>query len=172
MRVLLLHSELGVLRGGGENFTRNLFSAFIERGHSVTAAFVANRNGTYPLPLPPNMEPTPLQGWWSMNLGQSTLARLGRCIPNDTRLHMEWDRIQEAISWRTIRWHYRRFGQRVERKFARRWSEFDAVYVHSNSILASQTAKYRPTILRLPGPVTTELEPILRRVFAHFSVTT
>src|SRR5258708_32145532 len=39
MKVLVLHSELGVLRGGGENFTRNLFAAFAERGHSVAAAF-------------------------------------------------------------------------------------------------------------------------------------
>ena len=40
MNVLVLHSQLGVLRGGGENFTRNLFVAFAARGHKVAAAFV------------------------------------------------------------------------------------------------------------------------------------
>ncbi len=45
MRVLVLHSELGVLRGGGENFTRNLFAAFGERGHHVSACFVADLAG-------------------------------------------------------------------------------------------------------------------------------
>ena len=39
MNILVLHSELGVLRGGGENFTRNLFAAFHKRGHDVRAAF-------------------------------------------------------------------------------------------------------------------------------------
>ena len=52
MNVLVLHSELGVLRGGGENFSRNLFTAFAERGHRIAAAFVADHNGRYPLPLP------------------------------------------------------------------------------------------------------------------------
>jgi len=35
LNVLVLHAELGTLRGGGENFTRNLFAAFAERGHTV-----------------------------------------------------------------------------------------------------------------------------------------
>ena len=42
MRVLVLHSELGTLRGGGENFTRNLFSSFVGLGHHVKAAFTAD----------------------------------------------------------------------------------------------------------------------------------
>ena len=42
MKVLVLHSELGVLWGGGETFTTSLFVAFARRGHRVTAAFVAD----------------------------------------------------------------------------------------------------------------------------------
>jgi glycosyltransferase involved in cell wall biosynthesis len=50
--------------------------------------------------------------------------------------------------------------------FSRRWEEFDVVYVHGNVILASEVARYRPTVLRLPGPVTAELAPVLRSVHA------
>src|SRR5207247_861061 len=50
--------------------------------------------------------------------------------------------------------------------FARRWDDFDAVYVHSDPILASKVSQYRPTVLRLPGPVTAELTPMLRAVHA------
>jgi hypothetical protein len=46
MKILVLHSELGVLRGGGENFTRNVFVAFAERGHDVSAAFIADPGAT------------------------------------------------------------------------------------------------------------------------------
>jgi len=52
----------------------------------------------------------------------------------------------------------------VAREFAHRWSNFDAVYVHGDAALASQVARYRPTVLRLPGPVTAELTPVLRAV--------
>jgi hypothetical protein len=45
MKILVLHSELGVLRGGGENFTRNLFDALHKRGHQVVAAFLADEGG-------------------------------------------------------------------------------------------------------------------------------
>jgi glycosyltransferase involved in cell wall biosynthesis len=166
MKVLILHSELGVLRGGGENFTRNLFSAFAGRGHHVTAAFVADPRSRYPIPLPACIQPIPIPGWWSRKPGQATLSSIGRLIPPASRLRMEWDRIQEAISWRTIRWHRRRFRSRVEQKFSNRWFDFDAVYVHGDPILASRVAGYRPTVLRLPGPVTAELAPELRAVHA------
>lgn len=161
MKVLVLQSELGVLRGGGENFTRNLFTAFTERGHQAVAAFCANLNGEYSLPLPSGIEPIPIPGWWSMNLGQATLSLIGRCGPFEVPL---WDRVREAVSWRTIRWHRGRFRRRIEREFADRWGDFDAVYVHSNTILASRVAKYLPTVLRLPGPVGPELIPVLRSV--------
>jgi glycosyltransferase involved in cell wall biosynthesis len=166
MRVLILHSELGVLRGGGENFTRNLFSAFAGRGHHVAAAFVADRRSRYPIPLPSCIKPIPLPGWWSRKLGQATLSSIGLRIPPASRLRMEWDRIQEAISWRTIRSHNRRFRSRVEQKFSNRWFDFDAVYVHDDATLASKVAGYRPTVLRLAGPVTAELAPELRAVHA------
>src|SRR5215475_9094251 len=81
MKVLVLHSELGVLRGGGENFTRNLFAAFAARGHHVAAAFVADRHGRYPIPLPSFIEPMPIRGWWSRKLGQATLSSMSNCLP-------------------------------------------------------------------------------------------
>ncbi|HSX79094.1 MAG TPA: glycosyltransferase family 4 protein [Candidatus Saccharimonadia bacterium] len=164
MRVLVLQSELGVLRGGGDNFTRNLFTAFAERGHRVMAAFVADRRRRYPLPLPPNIEPIPMSGWWSSNLGQATLSSVSRYIPWESRFGTQWGRVQEALAWRTFAWHSRRFQRRIEYEFARRWDDFDAVYVHGDTILASNVARYRPTVLRLPGPVTAELAPVLRAV--------
>jgi len=166
MKVLVLHSELGILRGGGENFTRNLFTAFAERGHQVTAAFVADRRRRYPLPLPSSLEPIPIPGLWSSNLGQATLSLISQCFPCESRFRTQWDQLQEALAWRTFAWHTRRFQARITREFARRWDDFDAVYVHGDAILASKTAQYRPTVLRLPGPISAERTPMLRRVHA------
>jgi glycosyltransferase involved in cell wall biosynthesis len=165
MRVLVLHSELGVLRGGGENFTRNLFTAFIKRGHRVAAAFVADQRSRYPIALPPNIEPIPLKGWWSRNFGQAILSKIGSSFTSD-RLKKKWNRFQNGISWRIMRWHNYRFHRRVEREFSKRWGEFDAVYVHGDAALAAAIANYRPTVLRLPGPVTMEAERELRAVHA------
>src|SRR5262245_21007953 len=161
MRVLVLHSELGVLRGGGENFTKNLFTVCAERGHRVAAAFVADYRGHYPIPLPSSIEPIPILGWWSRNFGQATLSAVGRYFSGESEFRNKWDYFQEAISWRTVRWHNRRFRQCVERVFSNGWSDFDAVYVHGDTLLASNVARYRPTVLRLPGPVTPELAPEL-----------
>jgi glycosyltransferase involved in cell wall biosynthesis len=166
VKILVLHSELGVLRGGGENFTRNLFTAFAHRGHRVAAAFVAHRLRGYPIPLPASLEPIPIRGWWSRKLGQATLSLVGGLLPAGSRIRAEWDRAQDALCWRTIRWHRRRFQKRVERDLTHRWDDFDAVYVHGNIPLAGQVARSRPTVLRLPGPVTAETAPELRRVQA------
>jgi glycosyltransferase involved in cell wall biosynthesis len=164
MKMLVLHSELGVLRGGGENFTRNLFRAFASRGHQISAAFVAGPGGSYPLPLPHGIEAMPIPGWWSMNLGQATLSFIGRKMPENLRTY--WNRFQEGIGWRVFRWHNRRFERRIEDEFSRRWSDFDAVYVHSNPFLARKVSRWRPTILRLPGPVGIDVAPELRCVRA------
>jgi glycosyltransferase involved in cell wall biosynthesis len=166
VKVLVLQSELGVLRGGGENFTRNLFAAFARRGHKITAAFIADRRGRYPIALPPGIEALPIPGWWSRDLGQNKLADIGRYFRRQTQFRTHWDHVQAAIHWRTIRWHNRRFQQRIEREFRDRWNEFDVVYVHSDPKLASNVAKYRPTILRLPGPITSEHATRLRAVHA------
>jgi len=166
MKVLVVHSELGVLRGGGENFTKNLFSAFAERGHHVKAAFLADHESRYPIPLPPNMEPLPIPGWWSRNAGQELFSLIRSQLPCNGRVRMLSDRVQEAVNWRVLRWHERRFQHRVERDFARLWDEFDAVYVHHSAVLASKIARRRPTILRLPGPAGAHLAPVLRAVHA------
>jgi glycosyltransferase involved in cell wall biosynthesis len=166
MKVLVLHSELGVLRGGGENFSRNLFSAFAQRGHHVAAAFVADRRGRYPLALPPVIEPIPIHGWWSNNFGQATLSDIGRLFSPRGKYRKKWDHIQAAIGWRVFSWHKRRFQRRVAERFAKVWVEYDAIYVHGDALLANMVARYRLTVLRLPGPVTSELEPMLRGVDA------
>jgi len=166
MKVLVLHSELGVLRGGGENFTRSLFTAFAHRGHRIAAAFAADHQGRYPMPLPPCMEPIPINGWWSSNFGQASLSLIGRYIPDINGCRQEWNRIQGALGWRVFRWHKRRFQSRAERKLAGVWKDFDAVYVHGDAFLAFMAAGNLPTVLRLPGPVTEELVPILLAVHA------
>jgi len=164
VKVLVLHSELGVLWGGGENFTRNLFTAFAERGHSVTAAFVADRYGRYPVTLPSSIEAIPMPGWWSRKLGQAKLSSVARYLPLPMR--GKWDRVQEAICWRTIRWHNRRFQRRVEQEFSDRWTDFDAIYVHCDEFLADELMRVCPTVLMLPGPVTVDRAPMLRRIQA------
>jgi glycosyltransferase involved in cell wall biosynthesis len=163
MKILVLQSELGVLLGGGENFTRHLFRAFARRGHQVAAAFVADRRGAYPLPLPDGIQAIPLPGWWSMNLGQAALSSIGRRIPVK-KVAPHWTRFQQSIGWRVFWWHNRRFQKRVEAEFNDRWDDFDVIYVHSNPRLAASTAKHRPTILRLPGPVSAEFAPMLRSI--------
>jgi len=85
-------------------------------------------------------------------------------MPWKSRFQTTWDRVQGALAWRAFAWHKRRFQRRVENEFARRWDDFDVVYVHGDTILASQVAQYRPTVLFLPGPVTADLAPLLRVV--------
>jgi glycosyltransferase involved in cell wall biosynthesis len=164
VKVLVVHSELGALRGGGENFTRNLFLAFAERGHDVSATFIADHKGHYPILLPARIRPIPLAGRWSRKFGQEALSSLAGWIPQGTHLRVQWERVQAAICWRTVRWHDGRFTRRVEQEFGGRWKEFDAVYVHGNAVLASRIARSCPTVLRLPGPVSADLATVLRAV--------
>jgi glycosyltransferase involved in cell wall biosynthesis len=164
MRILALHSELGVLWGGGETFTTNLFAAFARRGHRVTAAFVANRRGWYPRTLPSSLELRPIPGLWSRKPGQAALSSFGAHLPD--RLRPEWGRIQEALCWRTISWHNRRFQRRIEQTFASSWCQYDAVYVNGNVGLAHRAAFQRPTLLMLPGPVSEDCLPQLRNIHA------
>ena len=166
MNLLVLHSELGVLRGGGENFTRNLFRAFAARGHRVAAAFVADHKGRYPLPLPSVIKAIPICGWWSSSLGEPMLSVLGRYIPQSGPYRKGWERVQAAVNWRVFAWHKRRFQKRIEEEFADRWDHFDAVYVHGDVALASSVRCHRPTLLRLPGPVTSESAPALQKIHA------
>jgi glycosyltransferase involved in cell wall biosynthesis len=164
VKILVVHSELGVLRGGGENFTRNLFHAFAERGHDVSATFIADHYGQYPNHLPAKIRPIPLAGYWSRKFGQEVLSNVGGWIAEGTPLRAQWDRIQAAICWRTVRWHDRRFSRRIEQEIGIRWKEFDAVYVHGSTMLASRIARHCPTVLRLPGPVSADLAPMLKAV--------
>src|SRR5437764_472549 len=105
VKVLVLHSELGTLRGGGENFTRNLFATFLTLGHQVTAAFTADPFGRYPFPLPEGVDALPIRGWWSENLGQATLSGIGRRLTSRPALRSKWDYLQNALAWRTFYWN-------------------------------------------------------------------
>src|ERR1044071_3048872 len=117
MKVLVLQSELGVLWGGGENFTRNLFAAFVERGHRVIAAFVADHRGNYQIPLPSGIEPVPIPGWWSRDLGQASISLVGKRLLFRKSFTPKWEYLQKALSWRAIKWHDRRFQRSIERRF-------------------------------------------------------
>lgn len=166
MRVLILHSELGTLRGGGENFTRNLFASFVGLGHHVRAAFTADLFGRYPFSLPAGLEAIPIRGWWSENFGQATLSAVGRRLTSRPALRSKWDYAQNALAWRTFQWNNRRFKRKIITRLERAVRDVDVVYVHSNPFLASEVAAVRPTVLRLPGPLTVELLPVLTRIHA------
>src|SRR5262249_4732443 len=93
-------------------------------------------------------------------------SHFARFLPGEGRYRKQWDHIQAAITWRVFRWHTQRFQRRIESRFSESWGDFDAVYMHGDTVLASIVARHRPTVLRLPGPVTVELEPMLRKVHA------
>jgi glycosyltransferase involved in cell wall biosynthesis len=114
--------------------------------------------------MPPGIEPIPISGWWASMLGQASLSLIGSWVAQGSFFKSKWDTFQTSIQWRTYRWHRNRFQKRIEREFMGRWTEFDAVYVHSSWNLASKIAQYRPTIVRLPGPVSPEVFSVLRKV--------
>src|SRR5262249_29159829 len=132
MKLLILQSELGVLRGGGENFTKNLFAAFADRGHQVAAAFITDRRGEYPIALAPSIVPISIPGLWSMHPLRKVVSLTGRYVPHNSKLKARWDRLQAGISWRTFRWRQQRFQREVQRELGSRWGDFDVVYVHSD----------------------------------------
>ena len=166
MKILVLHSELGVLRGGGENFTRNLFTAFADRGHEVSAAFVPTRAaGTrYPFRRIFTRSRCPAAGRESWGRGPS--LRWGAASLRRAYRGRHWDRMQEALCWRTVRWHGRRFKRRVEAEFDRPLGALRCDLCSQRRRSGCSVARYRPTVLRLPGPVGAELAPALRAVNA------
>jgi len=138
----------------------------MKRGHKVSAAFLADLKGEYPMPLPDGINPLPLPGWWSPSFGQVTLSKIGGYLSGKSSLNAYWNRVHEALSWRTFRWHGRRVQRRIEREFANRWQEFDVVYVHGDPFLARLVSSFCPTVLMLPGPVSSDFAPVLRAVHA------
>jgi glycosyltransferase involved in cell wall biosynthesis len=166
MRVLVLHSELGTLRGGGENFTRNLFAQFAALGHSVRAAFTADPLGRYPFALPGAIEPLPIRGLWSEHFGQATLSAVGRRLTSRPALRRRWDYLQNALAWRTFYWNNTRFQHKIMRRIEPLLRDSDVIYVHCNPYLARDVAQIRPTVLRLPGPLTSEVSSVLEQVHA------
>jgi len=166
MRLLVLHAELGTLRGGGETFTRHLLESFAGLGHEIRAAFTADPLGRYPFPLPPGVEGIPVRGWWSRSFGHGALSSIGHRLNGNPSLAAKWDYVQDALSWRTVYWYNRLFQRRVDGHLDDWARDVDAVYVHSNAYLAAAVAQKLPTILRLPGPLPAEFAPLLRRIHA------
>ncbi len=164
MKLLVLHAQLGTLRGGGENFSRNLFTSFTALGHQVSAAFAADPRGRYPFALPPGVETLPVPGIWPEHAGQATLSWVARQL--HPRMRNKWDYAQAAVAWRTYRWNSLLFQRRVMKRIEHKLRDVDAVYVHSNPYLASELARRAPTVLRLPGPLTAEMAPVLRQIHA------
>jgi glycosyltransferase involved in cell wall biosynthesis len=153
MRILFIHSELGVLAGGGENFSRHLMTALRQRGHRISVVFTAHRDGTYPIPMPPGVAEEPLCGYWSRQLGQTALSRLSRYVEGVPALQEFWKRVQLGAAWRASGWHNHRFRRRVMQRLSGRWSSFDLAYIHGEPRLAAEVARELPTCIRLPGPV-------------------
>jgi glycosyltransferase involved in cell wall biosynthesis len=166
MRILALHAEFGTLRGGGESFSRNLFAALVARGHHIKVAFTADPLGRYPYAVPSGVAALPIRGWWARSLGQASLSALGRRLAATGTIRDEWDRIQNGLAWRASYWNNRRFQQRIVSRLETTIRDADVVYVHSNPFLASEVSRLRPTILRLPGPLTAESLPVLRNIHA------
>jgi glycosyltransferase involved in cell wall biosynthesis len=166
MRVLVLHAELGTLRGGGETFSRHLFESLVALGHDVRAAFTANPFGRYPFALPPGIDAMPVRGLWSRSFGHGALSAVGRRLESRPSLLERWDYVQNALSWRTVYWYNQGFQRRVVGRLDELARDADLVYVHSNAYLAAAVAQTRPTVLRLPGPLPAEFGPLLRRVHA------
>jgi len=81
-------------------------------------------------------------------------------------LRLKWDYAQNALAWRTFQWNNRRFKRKIINQIERAVRDIDVVYVHSNPFLASEVSQFRPTVLRLPGPLTSELLPVLRNIHA------
>jgi len=163
MKVLILHSELGMLRGGGENFVKNLFTEFAHRGHEVHSAFAADSIGRYPVPLPPLLNPLPVRGLWFRQFGETWLSTAGRMISRGNVAPPIWVRVQDSASWRNFRRYNRRFTARIEKLLADRWTEYDMVFTNGLD-LALLAAARRPTMLWLAGPLGAEIEPQLRQV--------
>ena len=132
----------------------------------MRAAFTADPFGRYPFPIPSAIEPVPIRGVWSENFGQATLSSIGRRLAGRPAVRGKWDYLQNALAWRAFYWHNYRFQRKILSRLEQLTGDADAVYVHCNPYLASEVARVRPTVLRLPGPLTAELAPVLQRVHA------
>jgi glycosyltransferase involved in cell wall biosynthesis len=63
-------------------------------------------------------------------------------------------------------WYNWRFQKQIAPRLAEATRDVDVVYVHCNAFLAREVARVRPTVLRLPGPLSAEMLPVLRSVHA------
>jgi glycosyltransferase involved in cell wall biosynthesis len=164
MRILWLHSELGLLAGGGENFSRQLISALLERGHQITTVCAVPKSGSLPSELPDGVMEIKLSGYWNRQFGQGFLSYLGTVFSPFPHLKSLWANVQMGISWRVIRWHNARFAQRALPRLASYWRQFDIAYVHGDPILAAQVSLNLPVCLRLPGPIGISYLPFMRKI--------
>ena len=132
----------------------------------MKAAFTVDLCGRYAFPLPATIQVIPVRGVWARSFGQATLSAVGRRLTVLPALNTHWDWIQNGLSWRASHRYNRTFQKRVTRWLTDVVADIDVVYVHSNPFLASDVARLRPTVLRLPGPLTAEVLPVLQSVHA------
>ena len=93
------------------------------------------------------------------------MSAVGRRITRAT-LRKRWDYLQNALAWRTFYWNNRLFHSTIMRRMEQLARDADVVYVHCNPYLAGDVARIKPTVLRSPGPLTSDVAPVLERVHA------
>ena len=91
---------------------------------------------------------------------------MGRRLNGWESLRKKWDRVQSGLQWRTFYWNNRKFHRRIVGNLESAVRDVDVVYVHSNAYLASELARVRPTVLRLPGPLGPDLSSVLQSIHA------
>jgi glycosyltransferase involved in cell wall biosynthesis len=155
-RMLYVHQDLGLLAGGGENYSRRLIPELVKRGYCIDLYYSARLDGSVPFAfqLPASVILKPLRGVWRRQLGQALLSALGQRLARARPdLEKPWKRWQHAVEWRTVYSHNRRFEARVLRQMQDAWASYDLAFVYANIYLAPKTARHLPTCLQLPGPL-------------------
>lgn len=156
LKIIVFHSELGVLNGGGETYTRQLMGHMLSRGHPVTAVFRTSLLGRYPHPLPEGFVQGPVKSIWQRTPGQGALTYIGEMARFLGMSERTWSRIQTGFRNRTIRFYNAHFRALAIDQWRHRLGEYDVAYVHGDPLLAYQVANSLVTCLRLPGPVSQE----------------
>lgn len=153
MNILVIHSSLGLCQGRSEEFTRRIFAEIVNHGHTITAMFAADVHGRFPCPMPVGFRTLPVIGWWPSRgkRGVFSSKLMGAYGSNSIRSPVE---LLRQSYCRIVRSSNRlRFRQRVRRALPRYIRSFDVFYVHSDTQLAYSVAEFRPTLLRVTGPI-------------------
>lgn len=165
MKIIWFHSDISVLNGGGENYSRNLIKALLKRGHQITIVCVASNSESLNNKIPGGITEIQLPGYWNRQFGQKLLAKLGTYFTPYPTLKSIWvNKIQLGISWRVIKWHNTHFAKKAMEYLSHNWGSYDIAYVHGDPILASKVSQYLACCLRLPGPMGIDYAPFMSSV--------